>query len=65
MAVPHCGEVPRVERDARTVKKDMSDEIFENPRLAAIYDALDADRRDLDVYVAFAEVKSPDVGIDL
>lgn len=33
----------------------MSDEIFENPRLAAIYDALDADRRDLDVYVDIAE----------
>jgi len=33
----------------------MSDEVFENPRLAAIYDALDADRRDLDVYLAFAE----------
>lgn len=32
----------------------MADEIFENPRLAAIYDALDADRRDLDVYVAIA-----------
>ena len=33
----------------------MCDEVFENPRLAAIYDALDADRRDLDVYVGFAE----------
>lgn len=33
----------------------MADEIFENPRLAAIYDALDADRRDLDVYVAIAD----------
>lgn len=32
----------------------MADEIFENPRLAAIYDALDADRRDLDAYVAIA-----------
>ena len=29
----------------------MADEIFENPRLAAIYDALDPDRSDLDVYV--------------
>jgi SAM-dependent methyltransferase len=32
----------------------VADEIFENPRLAAIYDALDADRRDLDAYVAIA-----------
>ena len=29
----------------------MADEIFENPRLAAIYDALDPDRSDLDEYV--------------
>jgi SAM-dependent methyltransferase len=33
----------------------MADEIFENPRLAAIYDALDTDRRDLDVYVALVD----------
>ena len=33
----------------------MADEIFEHPRLAAIYDALDPDRSDLDVYVAIAE----------
>ena len=33
----------------------MADEAFEHPRLAAIYDALDADRSDLDVYVAIAE----------
>jgi SAM-dependent methyltransferase len=32
----------------------MADEIFEHPRLAAIYDALDPDRSDLDVYVAIA-----------
>src|ERR671933_823231 len=31
------------------------DAIFEHPRLVAIYDALDADRRDLDVYVALVE----------
>ena len=31
------------------------DNIFEHPRLAAIYDALDADRSDLDVYVAISE----------
>jgi SAM-dependent methyltransferase len=33
----------------------MADNIFEHPRLAAIYDALDPDRSDLDVYVAIAE----------
>jgi SAM-dependent methyltransferase len=33
----------------------MADEIFEHPRLAAIYDALDSDRSDLDAYVAIAE----------
>jgi SAM-dependent methyltransferase len=32
----------------------MADEGFEHPRLAAIYDALDADRSDLDVYVGIA-----------
>ena len=29
----------------------MPDAIFEHPRLVAVYDALDADRSDLDVYV--------------
>ena len=33
----------------------MADAIFEDPRLAAIYDALDPDRTDLDVYVSIAE----------
>jgi SAM-dependent methyltransferase len=33
----------------------MADNIFEHPRLAAIYDALDPDRSDLEVYVAIAE----------
>jgi SAM-dependent methyltransferase len=33
----------------------MADEIFEHPRLVAIYDALDPDRSDLDVYVAIAD----------
>jgi SAM-dependent methyltransferase len=32
----------------------MPDAIFANPRLAAIYDALDPDRGDLDVYAAMA-----------
>jgi SAM-dependent methyltransferase len=31
------------------------DDIFEHPRLAAIYDALDPDRSDLDAYVAIAD----------
>jgi SAM-dependent methyltransferase len=33
----------------------MGDPIFEHPRLASIYDALDPDRSDLDAYVAIAE----------
>jgi ubiquinone/menaquinone biosynthesis C-methylase UbiE len=33
----------------------MADAIFEDPRLAAMYDALDPDRSDLDVYAAIAE----------
>jgi len=33
----------------------MADEIFEHPRLVAIYDALDPDRGDLDVYAAIAD----------
>jgi SAM-dependent methyltransferase len=34
---------------------DLADECFREPRLAAVYDALDADRRDLDAYVRLAE----------
>lgn len=33
----------------------MPDQIFEHPRLVAIYDALEGDRDDLDVYVSAAE----------
>jgi SAM-dependent methyltransferase len=33
----------------------IADQIYEHPRLAAIYDALDSDRRDLDLYLAIAE----------
>jgi SAM-dependent methyltransferase len=33
----------------------MADNFFEHPRLAAIYDALDPDRSDLDVYLSSAE----------
>ncbi len=33
----------------------MADDIFEDPRLIAIYDVLDPDRSDLDVYAAIAE----------
>jgi SAM-dependent methyltransferase len=34
---------------------DRTNEIFEHPRLAAIYDALEGERRDLEVYAAIAE----------
>ncbi|MDQ6850426.1 MAG: class I SAM-dependent methyltransferase [Actinomycetota bacterium] len=33
----------------------MPDDIFEHPRLVAIYDALDPDRSDLDMYAAIAD----------
>jgi SAM-dependent methyltransferase len=33
----------------------VADDIFEHPRLVSLYDALDPDRGDLDVYVAIAE----------
>ena len=33
----------------------MADNVFEHPRLAAIYDALDPDRSDLEVYAEIAE----------
>ena len=33
----------------------MADPIFADPRLAAIYDALDADRSDLDAYAAVVD----------
>jgi SAM-dependent methyltransferase len=33
----------------------LADPIFDHPRIVAIYDALDPDRSDLDVYVAIAE----------
>jgi SAM-dependent methyltransferase len=33
----------------------MADENFRQPRLAGVYDALDSDRSDLDVYVAIAD----------
>ncbi len=33
----------------------VADEIFEHPRLVAIYDALDPDRSDLDVYATIAD----------
>lgn len=33
----------------------MADPIFDDPRLAAVYDPLDPDRSDLDVYVAMVD----------
>lgn len=38
---------------------DMADTHFEHPRLAAIYDALDHDRSDLDVYVRLVHELGP------
>jgi len=40
----------------------MPDQIFEHPRLVAIYDFFDGDRKDLDHYVALAkELKAKSV----
>jgi SAM-dependent methyltransferase len=43
----------------------VADAIFEEPRLAQIYDALDPDRSDLDVYVAIAEEFGARSALDL
>ncbi|HEY0812858.1 MAG TPA: class I SAM-dependent methyltransferase [Pseudonocardia sp.] len=43
----------------------MPDAIFEHPRLVAIYDALDADRQDLDAYAAMVAEFAPRAVIDL
>ena len=43
----------------------MPDAIFEHPRLVAVYDALDADRSDLDVYAALARELGAGVVLDV
>jgi len=43
----------------------MADVIFEHPRLVGIYDALDPDRSDLDVYVAHADALGVSRVLDL
>ncbi|WP_433277626.1 class I SAM-dependent methyltransferase [Pseudonocardia xinjiangensis] len=43
----------------------MPDAIFEDQRLVSIYDALDSDRRDLDVYAAMIDEIRPKAVIDL
>jgi SAM-dependent methyltransferase len=43
----------------------MPDAIFEHPRLVSIYDALDADRRDLGAYAAMVDEFTPKAVIDL
>jgi SAM-dependent methyltransferase len=48
--------LPRVRFECGSTRENprVADAIFEHPRLAAIYDALDPDRSDLDAYVAIA-----------
>jgi 2-polyprenyl-3-methyl-5-hydroxy-6-metoxy-1,4-benzoquinol methylase len=41
------------------------DEIFANPRLAAVYDLFDDDRRDLDAYVAIADELDAETVLDV
>ena len=43
----------------------MVDAIFEQPRLAALYDPLDPDRQDLDAYVAFAQARTARSALDV
>jgi len=43
----------------------VADEIFEHPRLVAIYDALDSDRSDLAVYVNIADELSAQSVLDI
>lgn len=43
----------------------MVDEIFGNPRLASIYDPLDGDRKDLDLYVDFAHASGARTVLDV
>jgi SAM-dependent methyltransferase len=45
---------PANPRDALPIVGLVADDIYEHPRLAAVYDALYADRADLDAYVAIA-----------
>ena len=42
-------------KDRPPVRWRMTDDMFEHPRLVTIYDSLDPDRSDLDVYAAIAE----------
>src|SRR6185312_8060687 len=48
---PWCAD-PRVGRPSAIYRRCVADESFQHPRLAAIYDALNSDRSDLDAYVA-------------
>jgi len=50
---PWCAD-PRVGRPSAIYRRRVADESFQHPRLAAIYDALDSDRIDLDAYIAIA-----------
>jgi len=45
---------PWLRRAARVSVEAMPDEIFDNPRVARVYDPLDPDRSDLDTYVDLA-----------
>ena len=42
-------------RDTTQVPNRVADDGFDHPRIAAIYDALDGDRSDLEAYVQMAE----------
>jgi SAM-dependent methyltransferase len=46
---------PDIATEVLPIVPSVPDAIFEDPRLAAVYDPLDPDRSDLEVYVAIAE----------
>jgi hypothetical protein len=50
--VPHNNQLPRPPRPPNLGQ--VADAHYENPRLAALYDPLDRDRPDLEVYAAMA-----------
>ncbi len=43
----------------------MADDLFEHPRLAAVYDALDPDRSDLNVYAAIVTELGAQLVLDM
>lgn len=56
---------PEIDRSIGSMHMRAPDQAFADPRLAALYDALDGDRSDLDVYVALAEELGVSIVVDI